>query len=46
MKCNVMISEKVLQNLKDFVRSKYNSVTEALEGYVSEKIGEINALHK
>ncbi|XP_060558977.1 uncharacterized protein LOC132719237 isoform X2 [Ruditapes philippinarum] len=38
--------EKLLENLKDFVRSKYDSVTEALEGYVSDKIDEINTLHK
>lgn len=38
--------EKVLENLKDFVRNKYQSVSDALEGYVSEKIGEITTLHR
>jgi len=41
-----MLTEKLLESLKDFVRNKYDSVTEALEGYVSEKIEEINTLHK
>lgn len=38
--------EKLLDNLKDCMRKKYQTVTEALEEYVSEKIGEITTLHK
>ncbi|KAH3694186.1 uncharacterized protein LOC127861643 isoform X1 [Dreissena polymorpha] len=38
--------EKLLENMKDFVRTKYDTVTEALEGYVSDKIGEITTLHR
>lgn len=38
--------EKLLDNLKDCMRKKYQTVTEALEEYVSEKIGEITTLHR
>lgn len=38
--------EKLLQSLKDCMRNRYQSVTEALEEYVSGKIDEINTLHK
>lgn len=38
--------EKLLDNLKDCMRKKYQTVTEALEEYVTEKIGEITTLHK
>lgn len=38
--------EKLLDNLKDCLRKKYQTVTEALEEYVTEKIGEITSLHR
>ncbi|KAL4232679.1 hypothetical protein ACF0H5_007367 [Mactra antiquata] len=38
--------EKLLESLKDFVRSKHQSVTEALEEYVSGKIEEVTTLHR
>lgn len=38
--------EKLLDNLKDCMRKKYQTVTEALEEYVTEKIGEITSLHR
>ena len=46
MSVSKYFSEKLLDNLKDCMRKKYQTVTEALEEYVSEKIGEITTLHR
>ncbi|XP_061176873.1 rho-associated protein kinase 1-like [Saccostrea echinata] len=38
--------EKLLNELKDCLRNKYESVTETLENYVSSRINKIGTLHK
>lgn len=38
--------EKLLSEVKDCLRNKYESVTETLENYVSSRISEIGNIHK
>jgi Skp family chaperone for outer membrane proteins len=43
---NDALSEKLLNELKDCLRNKYESVTETLENYVSSRVTEIGVIRK